>query len=494
MFPRDPKKNRITDILNKMPRKDGGFRRFEENKALESKYLEAASEGCWYTMHKCLQQYPDVKEARNKNFLGAALIAVERNHLEVLVRLIEGNFLRTYERVQDICEKAATLGKLDFVKTLLIVAIPESDMDTDDAYRRILYASAAHGAASSGQLDIIKWVAMKTPLRDLVDEDGNTVLMKAHSNFRTVEWIIDHENVDVHHRNRYGETVLFLASLRQNDDDITKLLVTKGRANCEDVHGEGYTRYTIFFALLQRGRYNISKWMIQEGGQNINARSTDEDTPLIIAIKHNQLDLVQWMVVVGKADLSLSDRKGFSPLLCAFKQEKPFEIAQWLMTNGHGEANRIVDGKPAFFQAAEEWDMELLTTLLDVGGADVNEVDSHGASVWSAVNWNGLLNFKGMEMRVRLFIRAVSPRLDAPEEIVDKILAADKMLHSLLMDGMQLRRNLVGYKDRKKFNVMKDVLPPNDLRNLILEYDTMTTAKMWKRRSYPERLSVTVGI
>jgi hypothetical protein len=251
-----------------------------------------------------------------------------------------------------------------------------------------------------------------------------------------------------------------------------KLLVTKGGANLEDRYG----LCTVFFVCLYRGDYEMVKWMILEGGQDVNTRNVNNgDNPLIVVARRNNLEMVQWMVNVGKADISLINDKGFCPLF----EHHTFGVAEWLMVNGHVDANMIVDNSPLFFKVARNLDMKLLRTLLDSGRADVHRVDLHGNSVWLAVNWK--FSSERVERdKGQQFIEIVAPRLDPPEEVLSILTGrgSSTYLRDWLRSGMGLRKVLLQIRDRKE-DEMKAFVPPNVLRSIIMEYDTMTTDEMW---------------
>jgi hypothetical protein len=149
------------------------------------------------------------------------------------------------------------------------------------------------------------------------------------------------------------------------------------------------------------------------------------------------------------------------------------------MVNGHVDANMIVDNRPLFFEVARKLHMKLLRTLLDSGRADVHRVDLDGNSVWLAVNWK--FSSERVERdKGQQFIEIVAPRLDPPEEVISLLTGtgSSTYLRSWLRNGMELRKELIRFRDRKKDEMMA-FLPPNVLRSIIMEYDTMTTDEMW---------------
>jgi hypothetical protein len=447
------------------------YLQYGKKQALITAYLASAFDGYWSIMQRCLQKDPTIKEALDRKNRTAAAIAVEYNHMKVLVGLLDGNFLATGERVRDICFLAASRGRLNLVKAIFSRSIPEG-MDTDGKYHHVLCVSAAHGATLHGHTDIVQWVAKRTPLRDLIDDSGNTLLMMTHAvnNNSTLEWILDHGNIDIHHtNNRYRMTALAMALMAHNHGAM-KVLLIKGRANVEDRYFES----TIFFAALDHHAYEMVKWLILEGGQDVNARTRVDNvsTALLILAQRGEALMVEWMVDVGKADTTcLSSNRVFYSLL----EHKNLEVMEWLMVNGHVDANMMVDGEPAFFHVARKSAFNFLMNLLDSGEADDTKVARDGTSVWLAVNWNYLLD---QEMKGREFISVVAPRLEPPEEIV-RLLSSHKYLSGWLDITKTVRKKVITERQRR-FDAMKDRLPPNVLRNIIMEYDTMTTHDMYQ--------------
>jgi succinate dehydrogenase flavin-adding protein (antitoxin of CptAB toxin-antitoxin module) len=226
--------------------------------------------------------------------------------------------------------------------------------------------------------------------------------------------------------------------------------------------------------LLHHCEYKMIKWLISsEGGrQKIGIiNTTGGDPPLEIMAKNNDLEMVQYMVDVEKADTSILG----TPYVFHFllnKEDK--RVLEWLMVNGHVDANMIVDKEPAFFHVAKANAYGLLRKLFDLNLVDVTH---DASSVWLAVDWNYLLM---CEEQGREFIDIVAPILMPPDTILEK-LKDHKLLGSWLRASEKLRALLVKEKERR-WNAMKDFIPPNDVRHLIMGYDTLphTNNQMWQ--------------
>lgn len=253
------------------------------------------------------------------------------------------------------------------------------------------------------------------PLMEAVYE-GNTVEVKA---------LID-EGVNVNERDESGRTALMIAANRGHTYVVQLLLESGADANAKDNQGmtaiqsaadRGFERIvsmlrkfsTVAPGERQQGGSSASASSprlslhraVDEGdfaalkslidaGADLNARSNDEWTPLMLATIKGHTAMVEALLKNG-ADVNARNRKGWTALMFAVSMSDADTIRMLHMGGANINA-RDKEGKTALIQAVNENNRESLKILLEVG-ADVNLEDHAGETALDIARRRG---YKGL--------------------------------------------------------------------------------------------------
>lgn len=151
------------------------------------------------------------------------------------------------------------------------------------------------------------------------DEQRNTALHKAlmEESERVVKLLIEHPQMDVNAINQAGETPLMLAALRGRLPWV-QALVQRGAL----INEAGFTALHYACSGPDNG---VTAWLIAQGA-DIDARSPNGSTPLMMASGYGSPDSVDVLLQAG-ADTRLVNDKGLDVLDFARRSGRP-ELVQ----------------------------------------------------------------------------------------------------------------------------------------------------------------------
>ncbi len=128
-----------------------------------------------------------------------------------------------------------------------------------------------------------------------------TVALREESD-KALDSLLAHPKLDILSANANGETPLMLAAIKGNLDWVKKL-VKKGAP----VNQTGWTPLHYAASGPDNG---VAAWLLSQGA-DINARSPNGSTPLMLASRYGALDLPAILLKAG-ADAALLNDKGLS--------------------------------------------------------------------------------------------------------------------------------------------------------------------------------------
>jgi ankyrin repeat protein len=137
--------------------------------------------------------------------------------------------------------------------------------------------------------------------RDAKGRSPLEVALKEESG-KALEVLLGYPALDVNAANAAGETPLMLAALKARLD-WAKMLVQRGA----QINRDGWTPLHYACSGLDRG---VAAWLIGQGAQ-INARSPNGSTPLMMAARYGPYDLAEELLKLG-ADLQLRNELGLT--------------------------------------------------------------------------------------------------------------------------------------------------------------------------------------
>lgn len=127
---------------------------------------------------------------------------------------------------------------------------------------------------------------------------------------KVTNFLIDAKGSDLEIENIYGENPLMLAAF-SNNLTIVKKLVELKKVN---VNKDGWT--ALHYA-ASKGYLDISRFLLSNGA-DVNSKSPNETTPLMMASRYGHIEVVRLLLSSG-ADLALKNQQGLTAIDFASK-------------------------------------------------------------------------------------------------------------------------------------------------------------------------------
>lgn len=209
------------------------------------------------------------------------------------------------------------------------------------------------------------------------DASGRTALMIAANRGHTyvVQLLLDN-GADANLKDNLGNSALQAAESRGFHRIVS--LLRKFSHSEEKTESEALSDAVAQRPSLHRavddGDFNALKSLISSGA-DVNARSSDQWTPLMLATIKGHTEMVEALLNNG-ADSNARNKKGWTALMFAVSMSDA-ETMLILLKGGANINARDKDGKTALMQAANENNKESVKCLLEAG-ADVSLEDHAG--------------------------------------------------------------------------------------------------------------------
>ena len=266
--------------------------------------------------------------------------------------------------------------------------------------------SMFHHAARGGDTDIISLIHTHLPNIDSKTVEGDTPLMVATlwGKLHAVKWFLE-KGATVACENNVGWNTLHYAA-QGGDTDIISLIHTH-LPNIESKTGEGYT--PLMVAALC-GKLHAVKWFLEkgatvacedksgwnmlhlaaEGGDtdiislihthlpNIDSKTGEGDTPLMLAASCGKLHAVKWFLEKG-ATVACENNVGWNTLHCA-AQGGDTDIISLIHTHLPNIESKTSNGFTPLMAAAFRGKSHAVKWFLEKG-ATVTSVVSHGWNI-----------------------------------------------------------------------------------------------------------------
>lgn len=180
---------------------------------------------------------------------------------------------------------------------------------TEDEFRDLMLAAARD------QPSFVMKLLLSGVDPNQADAQRNTALHKAimEESERVVKLLIDHPQTDVNALNQAGETPVMLAALRGRLPWV-QALVQRGAL----INEAGFTALHYACSGPDNG---VTAWLVAQGAE-LDARSPNGSTPLMMAAGYGSPDSVEVLLEAG-ANARLMNDKGLSALDFARKSGRP---------------------------------------------------------------------------------------------------------------------------------------------------------------------------
>ena len=163
---------------------------------------------------------------------------------------------------------------------------------------------------------------------------------------------------------------LLIYAIEKGYLDIARLLI-KGGVNVKNLKTRGRDRSSALFIAIAEKYLDIAELLI-EMGADVNARTTNGNTALLLASEYGHLKIAKLLIEKG-ADMNAVMSYAITPLNIALSNGH-FDIAQLLIEKGADvNATRNTDGLSALMLASQKGTLEIAKLLIEKD-ADMNAV------------------------------------------------------------------------------------------------------------------------
>lgn len=410
-------------------------------------------------------------------------LAASQGHSGIAKYLLENN---ASTHVQDIAgatplHEAVRYGHADIAKMLLdsgadvnaednlgktpvMLIIPEvaqkdiytllisyrADVTHKDTYGDTILHTATMTALPADMLDMLVSAGADVNARN---KEGVTPLAIAiqQKNFEHVKFYADH-GADINSEDKNGTTPLSLAL--KDSEQMLEMIVNRTNVMSHDSAGNTPLHVAINTdASLQKIQYILSLM------DNVNARNSDGDSALYLAVLKNRQQLGE-LLLAKKADIFSTNNKNYSPLHLALKSGGTVQdwlitsqtitatdgsgntalhyAAEWelknavttLLEKGANPSARNANGETPIFNAVKTNDPELIEIMIK-GGASIQDRDHLGSTTLHvAVRWDA---DKSVQELIRLGIDVNAQNISGKSALAEAVLAGKLGMARLLL-------------------------------------------------------------
>jgi len=133
---------------------------------------------------------------------------------------------------------------------------------------------------------------------------------------------------------------------------------------------------TALFMSSQFGHLEIVQYLIKNGA-NVNQAMDNGATPLFMNCRKNHLEIVQCLVEKGKADVNQAKKDGTTPLLMMRSEPNNLQLVKYLIKNGANVNQANNNGVTPLLVGSQNGDLLIVEYLVE-NGADVNQFMNNG--------------------------------------------------------------------------------------------------------------------
>jgi ankyrin repeat protein len=218
----------------------------------------------------------------------------------------------------------------------------------------------------------------KTTTLNVRSGDRSTLLMRAveFNQISIVRFLIG-QNAHLNSVNEEGDTALMLACYKGYIEIVNVFLNCGRKLDINKKNADGYTAVAIAVSLKY---YGIVSVLLEHHDVNLNLPNVAGDTPLLIALKNQDLSLVQKLRLAG-ASLTIRDIDNKTPLAITVSNGN-FECFQYLIKHGASVKDKIGSfGDSILILACKKGRMGMVEMILqEDDGLNLNSINNVGNS------------------------------------------------------------------------------------------------------------------
>jgi len=274
-------------------------------------------------------------------------------------------------------KKAQNLNDANKIFELILKSGADIDSKTDSG------ASSLWLATANKRTEAVKLLLKSGVEVDLQTNQGGTALLKGaeEHHFKIIQLLLD-AGANIKHFDKEANTALHLL-LSTNIAESTELIamVNQFIELGANINAKSKNGYTPLLLAVKAGYVNVTKALLAAGA-NPNVKGNKKRTPLIEAAYIGHLEILDILLPLTD-DINHMPTSGWNALLSTvdgnstLKEELRVDIAQRLLAHGANINSQTKSGKSALNLAVSN-NLKLLFDLFIKSGANVNLTDEQG--------------------------------------------------------------------------------------------------------------------
>jgi ankyrin repeat protein len=122
----------------------------------------------------------------------------------------------------------------------------------------------------------------------------------------------------------------------------------------------------------------IVRWLIKIGKASVDQADNGGSTPLLVAAQEGHIEIIIWLIGEGKASIDQANKNGMTPLYIA-AQNHHMKIVVWLIGEGKASVDQATKyGTTPLFIAAHMGQDKMVRWLIKEGNSSVDHVNERG--------------------------------------------------------------------------------------------------------------------
>jgi hypothetical protein len=235
------------------------------------------------------------------------------------------------------------------------------------------------------------------------------------------------------------------------------------------------------YVAARGGHLETMRCLVQQLGAEVS-QTYDGDTPLITAVENGFTDLVRLLVMDLGADINQAMSNEWTPLMLASRGN--LAMVRCLVELGAEVGAVDSDGDTALLMSAREGRYTTMQYLLEDAGANFEDVNKHGETVWNLLTVH-LEEVEAEEENDSLALTRLFRVLvlrDAPPPALVALLSPEPA--RVVQEGARLRARLPAYLAHRRayldLRCPRISVLPGVLRALIYGFEgPVTTEELW---------------
>ncbi|XP_064646401.1 serine/threonine-protein phosphatase 6 regulatory ankyrin repeat subunit B-like [Lineus longissimus] len=271
----------------------------------------------------------------------------------------------------NVMHKAALSSNTDLVDYLVNSLGLDVNCRAGDDSTPLLFSSL------KGNLDMFKHLISLGADVNATNKNGWNVMQMASqfiSNTDLVDYLVNSLSLDVNCRTGDDSTPLLFSSTEVNLDMFKHLISLGADVNATDKNG-----WNVMHMASQSSSTDLVDYLVNSLGLDVNCRTGDDSTPLLISSTEDNLDMFKHLISLG-ADVNATDKNGLNVMRMASLSSNT-DLVDYLVNSLRLDVNcRTGDDSTPLLFSSLKGNLDMFKHLISLG-ADVNATDKKGLNV-----------------------------------------------------------------------------------------------------------------